>query len=125
MRSGPGRVATLFFRVRRVAARSGMRLRRKITLAALASLALVLAGCATPPADPAARAAFAQNNDPLAPTNRVIFDVNMFVARFLWKPIATGYREVVPEFGREALRNFLAYLREPTVLANSLLQGDI
>src|SRR5260221_9850132 len=90
-----------FFVDLKVAVRGGMRLKRKkFTLAALAGLALTLAGCATPPADPAARAAFVQNNDPLEPTNRTIFDVNMFIDRFLWEPIAIGYREAVPEFGR-------------------------
>jgi len=49
---------------------------------------LTLAGCATPPADPAERAAFEQNNDPLEPLNRTILDFNQFLDLILLRPVA-------------------------------------
>jgi phospholipid-binding lipoprotein MlaA len=85
---------------------------------------LPLTGCATPPADPAARAEFDQTNDPLEPLNRKIFDFNQFLNRILLRPVATAYRDVVPEFGRNAIRHFLDNLGEPVVFANNVMQGE-
>jgi phospholipid-binding lipoprotein MlaA len=91
----------------------------------VSALALSLASCATPPADPAARAVFERTNDPLEPTNRVIFGVNMFVDKWAIEPIAEVYRDGVPDVIQTALRGVLHWAREPTVLANNLMQGDI
>jgi phospholipid-binding lipoprotein MlaA len=90
-----------------------------------AALSLGLAGCASVPTDPAARAAFKANNDPLEPLNRDTFAFNLFVDRVLIKPLAQGYKAVLPEPIREALRHFLDNLHEPVVLANDLLQGRL
>ena len=87
-------------------------------------LLLALAGCATPPADSAERAAFEQNNDPLEPLNRKIFDVNQFVDRILLKPVAKVYIAIVPEEGRDALRRALDNMKEPVVVINNVLQGE-
>jgi phospholipid-binding lipoprotein MlaA len=97
---------------------------RRAAAAALAlACALLLPGCATVPRDPAARAEFKANNDPLEPLNRRIFSFNQFVDRILIKPFAEGYLRVVPRPGRQALRNFLDNLNEPVVFGNTLLQG--
>jgi len=92
-------------------------------MAGLALIALMTA-CATPPSDPAARAEFDATNDPLEPMNREIFDFNQFLDRVLIKPVAQGYRTVVPEFGRNAIRNFLNNLGEPVIFANDVMQGE-
>lgn len=106
-----------------------MRRRHKSNRPALASpllaAALILAGCASVPTDPAERAAYEAANDPLEPTNRVTFAVNNVIDQVAIEPLAYGYREVVPELFQIWIRNFLSWLREPTVLANNLLQGDI
>ena len=108
--------------------------RHKSNRAALASLlvlasmlgpALGLGGCASVPTDPDARAAYDAANDPIEPLNRATFEVNMVFDRFLWEPLAIGYSEAVPELIQIWMRNFLSWLREPTVLANNLLQGDL
>ena len=70
--------------------------------ALLATTALSLAACATPPTEPAARAEFERTNDPLEPFNREVFDFNLFIDRVALKPIAQGYVAVVPEAGRNA-----------------------
>jgi phospholipid-binding lipoprotein MlaA len=95
-------------------------------LAAVWCLALIslVAACATPPSDTAARAEFAATNDPLEPMNREIFDVNQFLDRILIKPVSQGYRTVVPEFGRNAIRHFLDNLGEPVIFANDVMQGE-
>lgn len=93
--------------------------------ASLFALALV-AGCATPPPadDKEAVAEWEQTNDPLEPMNRAIFDFNDAVDKALIKPVAQAYRDVVPAYGRERVRDVLNNLRSPMILANDVLQGE-
>jgi phospholipid-binding lipoprotein MlaA len=99
---------------------------RKISKRVLAILVplLMLAACATPPTDPAARAQFEANNDPLEPMNRRIFAFDMFVDKWLIKPVAQVYDEVIPQFGRDRVRNFLDNLHEPVIFANNMVQTE-
>ncbi len=76
----------------------------------------------------AAGSAWAQDatddfNDPLESLNRAIFDFNLGFDRKILKPVAKGYRAVVPAPGRDMVRNFLNNLRTPVILANDILQG--
>jgi len=98
-------------------------MRRRPLLPALASLVL-LAGCATVPSDPDARAAFRANNDPLEPLNRKVFAMNQAIDRALIKPIAKGYAKAIPQGGRDSIRNFLVNVHDPVVLINNLLQAQ-
>ncbi len=72
------------------------------------------------------RPALAQDNenDPIEPFNRAVFQVNHFLDQLLLKPIAILYRAATPEIVRDGVDNFLANLRTPVVLANNLLQGQ-
>jgi phospholipid-binding lipoprotein MlaA len=83
-----------------------------------------LAGCATPPTDAAARAAFIETNDPLEPLNRKIFAFNEFVDRILLKPAAQVYVVILPQRGRDAVRRALDNMKEPVIVINNLLQGS-
>lgn len=97
---------------------------------ALAAIAIVVIAAASP------RAAMAQDapppavdngvdeNDPLEPMNRYFFELNKFFDTILLKPVATWYDGVVPEPGRDGVRNFLDNLRSPVILANDMLQGE-
>jgi phospholipid-binding lipoprotein MlaA len=87
-------------------------------------LAATVAGCATPPSDPAERAAFEQNHDPLEPLNRQILDLNLFIDRILLKPATQVYIAIVPEEGRDAVKRALDNMKEPVVVINNVLQGD-
>jgi phospholipid-binding lipoprotein MlaA len=98
---------------------------KSVAVATLAAAALMLGACATPPADPAERAAFERLNDPFEPTNRAIFEANLFADKWLIEPVAEGYRDGVPELLQVWIRNFLRWLHEPTILANNLMQGEI
>jgi len=100
---------------------------RNALLAAIVAMTMALAGCATPPPadDPEAVAEFKELNDPLEPTNRAIFEFNDVLYVNIWHPIATGYREAVPEFGRNRISDFLATLKLPVVFANDVLQGNL
>ncbi|HVH77343.1 MAG TPA: VacJ family lipoprotein [Stellaceae bacterium] len=83
-----------------------------------------LAGCATPPANPAARAAFEETDDPLEPLNRKIFAVNQVIDTILLKPAAEVYVSVFPKIGRDALRHMLDNLKEPVIAINDTLQFE-
>jgi phospholipid-binding lipoprotein MlaA len=87
------------------------------------SIGMGISGCATPPQDPAARAAFNEANDPLEPLNRDIFEFNRVFDKALLKPVAQTYRTVFPERFRDSLRNMLDNLKQPVVFANDVLQG--
>ena len=62
--------------------------------------------------------------DPLEPLNRVIFGINDFLQKILFRPMAEIYVALLPEFVRDGVRNVLNNLRTPVVLANDLLQGE-
>jgi phospholipid-binding lipoprotein MlaA len=90
-----------------------------------AIVAAVVAGCATPPSDPAERIAFEQNHDPLEPLNRQILDLNLFIDRILLKPATQVYIAIVPEEGRDAVKRALDNMKEPVVVINNVLQGEL
>jgi phospholipid-binding lipoprotein MlaA len=87
-------------------------------------LAAMLGGCATPPTDPADRALYEQNNDPLEPLNRQTLAFNLFLDHSLFRPIAKAYVLVVPDDGRAAVHHVLDNLKEPTVFFDNVLQGE-
>lgn len=78
-----------------------------------------LAGCASSQQDEAEIA------DPMEGFNRAVFSFNDAADQVLVRPIAQGYRAVVPQPARTGLRNFLRNLRAPVNLANEVLQGDM
>lgn len=63
--------------------------------------------------------------DPMENMNRGVFAFNDAVDDAFLKPVAKGYRAVVPKPIRSGMRNFLNNLRSPIVFANQVLQGDL
>jgi len=86
-------------------------------LSALA-LSLMLGACSTPSPDSIAQ------NDPWEKTNRDVFDFDVKLDHAVARPIAKGYRDVVPEPVRDGIHNAVTNLNSPVVLANDVLQGD-
>jgi phospholipid-binding lipoprotein MlaA len=84
-----------------------------------------LAGCATrPPAsDPEALADYRQTNDPLEPTNRAMYTFNNALDTAILKPVAQGYRYVVPAPVRGGIHNVLVNLGTPVQFSNDVLDG--
>ncbi len=63
-------------------------------------------------------------NDPFESSNRFFFGVNQTLDDALMRPVAVAYRDVVPEFARDGVRNFLNNLNSPVIFANDLFQGE-
>lgn len=63
-------------------------------------------------------------NDPAESVNRAIFAANMKLDRNVMRPVAKAYRDNVPEEVRRGIHNAASNLREPSVVANDLLQGN-
>jgi phospholipid-binding lipoprotein MlaA len=85
----------------------------------------LLAGCATPPpaSDPDATADFKETNDPWEPTNRVFYAINDGLDTVIMRPLALGYRAVVPEPVRTGIHNVLSNLGTPVELSNDILDA--
>jgi phospholipid-binding lipoprotein MlaA len=99
-------------------------MRRRLLSVATAMAVSMVSACATLPEDPEDRAEAEAVNDPLEPTNRVIYDVNVFLDSNLAEPIAEAYRDATPAWFRQAIHNLLANLQEPYTAGNDLLQGN-
>ncbi len=88
---------------------------------ALAGLALAAAGgCATVPG-----AAPPTPADPWEAFNRKVFVFNEAVDEAVLKPVATAYRDVVPELVRTGIGNVLGNIGDVWSAANLLLQGKV
>ena len=91
----------------------------------LLAAALSLGACATPPPanDVDAVEEYRQNNDPLEPTNRVFYAINNGIDTVVLRPVAQGYRAVVPGVIRRPIRNVLSNISSPVLFANDVLQA--
>ncbi len=85
------------------------------SLCAAALLAGLLSSCAT--------TGGGSTRDPLEPLNRAIFGFNETFDQVLLKPVAEGYRAVLPEMVRTGVSNFFSNIEDVWIAANNLLQG--
>ncbi|MGO9136048.1 MAG: VacJ family lipoprotein [Syntrophales bacterium] len=63
--------------------------------------------------------------DPIEPFNRAMFEFNDKVYFWLLKPVAQGYKVVVPEEARVSVKNFFSNLGFPIRFVSCLLQADV
>jgi len=66
-----------------------------------------------------------ENEDPIEPVNRAMFQVHEVIDGLVLAPVAHIYNGVMPEMGQTGVRNALSNLASPVVLLNSVLQGDM
>ena len=87
----------------------------------LAAFMLILvgavSGCAT--------VATPNPRDPLESFNRGVYVFNDTLDNVILKPVATGYRTILPQFARTGVRNFFSNLDDLTVIINGLLQFKV
>lgn len=79
--------------------------------------AVLLSGCAT------TRGPDQQVSDPLEPFNRKVLSFNDTVDDYFLRPVAKGYKAVMPLPARVGVSNFFSNLRDVWTGANNLLQG--
>jgi phospholipid-binding lipoprotein MlaA len=100
-------------------------------LPALLLAAALAGGCAsTPPATPGGTAAGApvmgtNPADPWEAFNRKVMAFNDALDDAVLRPVATAYRDVVPELVRRGVDNVLGNLSDVWSAANHLLQGKV
>ena len=63
--------------------------------------------------------------DPLEPLNRAFFFINDKTYFWILKPVARGYRAILPQDIRVCVKNFFSNLAMPIRFVNNLLQGKI
>ena len=88
-------------------------LQRVMGLVLLCGLA---GGCATVGGNP---------EDPFERYNRAMFSFNDSMDKAFVKPVATGYKKVMPEFARTGVTNFFSNLGDIWIGVNNILQGKI
>ena len=90
----------------------------------IVALGVVAAGCASSPTDPDGdEAPVRAEYDPFEPLNRGMYAFNDVMDRYTLRPIARGYRAVMPEFARRGVTNFSRNLTTPRSALNNFLQG--
>jgi len=82
--------------------------------ALLALSTIILTGCASTHTKNSA--------DPLESFNRGMYRFNDTVDKAITKPVAQGYRAVIPDFGKIMVNNFFSNLDDVIITANDLLQ---
>lgn len=90
------------------------------------ALCVALAACATTGTGSTGSVGADQaenSDDPLEPFNRAMYTFNDKLDRYFLKPVAKGYRAVVPSPARTGISNFFSNLHEPGVMVNDALQG--
>ncbi|AQV95842.1 VacJ family lipoprotein [Cupriavidus necator] len=87
----------------------------RMGLAAAATAAAVLAGCATGPT--------ANPKDPLEPFNREVSKINEDFDKGILKPVAQLYADYMPTPVQRAVENFFSNVSDVYSAVNNLLQG--
>lgn len=87
-------------------------------------MSVLVAACGSMPVqDGAPPAQTVETGDPLEGFNRAIYTFNDKFDRYLLKPVAKGYRFIVPDIARRGVSNFFSNLGDPANMLNNLLQG--
>ena len=82
---------------------------------------LAMSACGRTPAPAAGDEAAV--SDPFENTNRFFYRINSGLDRYVLRPVAVAYRDVVPGAVRRPVHNALANASAPIVFANDVIQG--
>jgi len=61
-------------------------------------------------------------NDPFESVNRAIFNFNEYFYQYIVRPVATAYRDYLPDPVRHGVNNVIDYLKSPVYFVNDILQ---
>jgi len=86
----------------------------------LAITLVLISACAS-----TGRTTFSQDDSTLEKVNKVSYNATDWVDQYLLKPVAQGYKIVMPNPAEDAVSRAFANIREVGTAANSLLQGKI
>ena len=86
---------------------------KSVLLPALLIISLLLSGCASTSKNP---------KDPFEGFNRSMYTFNDALDRAVVKPVAKGYKAVMPDQGQKMVHNFFSNIDDIFVTANDLLQ---
>lgn len=92
-----------------------MHLFARFRIAGLLLIAACAGGCAAP----------GTPGDPLEGFNRAVFGFNESIDEAILRPVASGYKAVVPEPVRDCVGNFFSNVNDVFVSVNGLLQGKV
>lgn len=98
-------------------------IQRAVQIILVTVISIILGACAGPTS--VARSENTVDHsagDPWEPLNRGIYTVNHSLDEVALKPVAKGYRKVLPAFVRRGLGNFYANLRTPLTIINQVLR---
>jgi phospholipid-binding lipoprotein MlaA len=87
------------------------------SIIALVVIAFSATACSSIPADQRVE------YDPWEPLNRPLYSVHTTIDNFTTKPLAKGYRAIMPGPVRKGVSNFFRNLTTPRSVINNLLQG--
>ena len=93
---------------------------QKFRMMGILVLGLLAAGCSTTESQQDGNTVTI--SDPFENVNRFFFDLNQRVDRNAGRPVATAYKDTVPQTVRGSLHNLLDNLGGPVTVANDLLQ---
>ncbi len=93
---------------------------RTIRVAGLILLTGLLSACAVRDLDPGDGI-----NDPFEKQNRQVHAFNLGLDRAIVRPTARGYTTILPDEVEDSIGNFAENLGQPSVVVNSMLQGDL
>lgn len=93
----------------------------KLAILVLLTCLLILGGCNT--LRPNTEVGAHISDDPMEGFNRSVYKFNSSTDKIILRPVAKGYRSVVPAPARAGVSNFFNNLNEPLFAINNLLQG--
>lgn len=106
-----------------MSAASGSRWTRWVAVASVVVLTAFATGCATTrPADPAQQTA-GERADPFESVNRAVYNFNDTLDRAIFKPVAQGYKAILPSQLRYCVSNAFGNIGDVPNAVNNLLQG--
>ncbi len=97
-------------------------LQRFLALAIMISATFQMSACAT--MDSSGEAQESAEYDPLEPLNRKVHAFNRALDKAALRPLARGYKKVVPLPVRRGITNFFSNLTTPRSALNNFLQGE-